>query len=103
MTSIWAPMIKPVFNFPTGTMYMYCILQITDNKQLNTQMDHPQQERQYLLLQTHSVFHLIRNKNTVTFSDTLLRHISFSELAKKNDSPEFVSTISRSANIISLP
>ena len=95
-------MIKPVFNFLTGTMCMYFILQLTDNKQLNTQMDHPQQERQYLLLQTHSVFHLIRNKNTVTFSDTLLRHISFSELAK-NDSPEFVSTISRSANIISLP
>lgn len=70
-------------------------------------MDHQQQEKQHLPLQLHLIFHLkyvmkISYKGMISFSfpfksQPFLTKIEIEKL------PEFVSTISRSARIISLP
>lgn len=71
-------------------------------------MDHQQQEKQHLPLQLHLIFHLkyvmkisYMYKGMISFflfkSQPYLIKIEIKKL------PEFVSTISRSARIISLP
>lgn len=71
-------------------------------------MDHQQQEKQHLPLQLHLIFHL---KYVMKISYMYKGMISFFPFKSQpylikieiKKIPEFVSTISRSARIISLP